>query len=403
MLYQRKIPASEQLAAKLELQLQNGRYASVGANAVGVLAFTALFWYRIDQVYLLVWAGAMMLLQLLRSLRMSDALARNLYQSASQRTRAEFVAGAALTGVLWTLTILWLDARTPDNLFYAAITIVTIIAVISISVTVVIRAGYLAYLFTTVIPIATLLAWHYDHRPLNLVLAAVLSGLAVVMTIASGWMSRSFGELVQSNLERAAMTQDLASLSDTMHHKNIQLEEARRKLSAIATLDELTGLRNRRAFNQALDAELARSKRSGIPLALIMLDVDYFKRYNDTYGHPAGDVVLQSLARIFDGVTARAGEQAARYGGEEFVLLLPGSTLNDALNTAEVIKTRVAELQIEHRGNSCGPFVTVSQGIIACVPRMDTQAEELIDAADRALYESKQRGRNSISLSRYSP
>lgn len=403
MLYQPQIPAAETLAAKLELQLQNGRYALVGANAVGVIAMAALFWFQIERVYLLTWAGTFLVLLLIRSLRMSDALARNLHQSAPRRILTEHLTGAASTGLVWTLTLFWLDARSIDALFYAAIVIITIISVVSISVTVVIRSGYLAYLFSTVVPIATFLAWHYDHRPLNLILSAVLTGLAVVMTVASGWMSRAFGELVQSNLERAAMTQDLSKLSDTLRHKNIQLEEARKRLSAIATVDELTSLRNRRAFNQTLETELSRSKRSGIPLALIMLDVDYFKRYNDTYGHPAGDVVLQNIAAVLEGVTGRAGEIAARYGGEEFLLLLPGSTLNDALNTAEVIKERIAELQMAHRGNSSSTFVTVSQGIIACVPRMDTQADELIDAADRALYESKQRGRNTISLSRFSP
>lgn len=403
MLYQRKIPFADLLSAKLELQLQNGRYASVGAHAVGVCAMVALLWFRISEIYLMAWAGGMMLLLLMASMRMGYALRSNRVFSHRFSVYLELLITTALIGSAWFGSMIWIDATTDDQTFYAATLVVTIIAVISVSVTVVIRECYLTYLFTMVVPLAAWLAYHFDERSYDLILAAVLTGLAIVMTIASGWMSQSFSDMVQVNLERAAMTQDLSDLSDSLRLRNLQLEEARKQLSEMATIDELTGLRNRRAVNQLLETELSRSKRSGIPLALVMLDVDHFKLYNDTYGHPAGDLVLQNIAEILMSVTGRAGEMAARMGGEEFLLILPGSTASDAHSTAEMVRERLAMKAIKHAASPTAPVVTISQGLIACVPRMDTHAETLIEAADQALYESKNHGRNLITLSNFIP
>jgi len=177
------------------------------------------------------------------------------------------------------------------------------------------------------------------------------------------------------------------------------LQEARRQLADIATIDELTGLRNRRGANQLLETEIGRSKRAATPLALIMLDVDHFKFYNDTYGHPAGDVVLQKVAEVLLSVTSRAGELAVRMGGEEFMLILPGSTGDDAMRTAEKVRTEIVALAISHAASPVSNCVTVSQGVVSCIPRLHTSTEELIQAADEALYQSKNDGRNRFSLS----
>jgi diguanylate cyclase (GGDEF)-like protein len=134
-----------------------------------------------------------------------------------------------------------------------------------------------------------------------------------------------------------------------------------------------------------------------------MLDVDHFKLYNDTYGHPSGDLVLQKLAEVLMGVTSRAGELAVRMGGEEFMMILPGSTSGDAMSTAEAVRERVAALKMLHASSPTGEFVSVSQGVVACVPGMNTEISDLIDAADKALYDSKDAGRNAITLSAYRP
>lgn len=401
MLYQRKISPSDLLQAKLELQLQHGRYALLGTQAVGVGSVMALVWFQVEQAKLLFWALAMMLLLLIQSLRMSSALTHELHRNSTRAVYLELILGALSTGAAWSLTVLWLDRLLVDEFFYLLILIVTIVSVVTIAVTSVIREIYLALLFSSLIPIAGWMGWHFDVRPFNLMLTAMLTALAMLLGLVSGWMSGAFGDVVESGLERAAMTKDFAELSESLRLRNVQLQEARKQLADIATIDELTGLRNRRGGNQVFATEISRAKRAGISLAVIMLDVDHFKLYNDTYGHPAGDVVLQRVAEVLLSVTGRAGELAVRMGGEEFMLILPGSTQGDALNAAGMVKKRIMALAIEHSSSPTAPVVTVSQGVVACIPRLRTETHDLIEAADKALYQSKNAGRNSITLSAY--
>ena len=405
MLYQRKIPFADLLSAKLELQLQNGRYASVSTHVVGVCAMTALLWFKVSEIYLMAWAGCMMLLLLLASMRMGYSLEGNRLYNHPFSVYFELIIITLLIGSAWCATTFWIWVSTSadDQSFYAAILIVTLIAVISVSVTVVIRECYLTYLFTMIVPLAAWLAYNYEDRPFNLILSGLLTVLAIVMTVASSWMSRSFTEMVQSNLERAAMAKDLSDLSDSLRQRNSQLEEARKQLSNMATIDELTGLGNRWALNQMLQTELSRAKRSGVPLALVILDVDHFKLYNDTYGHPAGDIALKSIAEILMSVTSRAGDMAARMGGEEFLLILPGATAHAAQATAEKIRERLAKLALAHGTSPTASVITLSQGIVSCIPSMATDAETLVAAADEALYQSKGHGRDLIMVSPFIP
>ena len=129
-------------------------------------------------------------------------------------------------------------------------------------------------------------------------------------------MSGAFSEMVETSLERATMSKDLASLTDSLKTRNLQLQDARRQLAEQATIDEVTGLRNRRGVNIIIiKDELARMKRMQLPIAVIALDVDHFKAYNDNYGHPAGDQVLKQSANVMLEMTSRAGEFVARVGG----------------------------------------------------------------------------------------
>ena len=315
MLYQRKISSSDLLSAKLELQLQHARYALVGAQAVGVASIVALAWFQISQVLLLLWAAGMFVLLLSHSMRMSSALESERYIARRYSVYTELLISALLTGAAWSASLFWLDFELSDEVFYLAILVVTIISVVTIAVTSVVREIYLILLFSTLIPIASWLGWHFDARPFNLIMAAVLTALALLMGLVSGWMSRSFGDMVESGMEREAMTRDFAELSESLRLRNLQLQEARKQLADIATIDELTGLRNRRGANQVFDTEISRAKRAGISLGLIMLDVDHFKLYNDTYGHPSGDVVLQKVAEVLLSVTSRAVSTAFTVGG----------------------------------------------------------------------------------------
>jgi diguanylate cyclase (GGDEF)-like protein len=190
-------------------------------------------------------------------------------------------------------------------------------------------------------------------------------------------------------LERTVQdrTQELSRSNEQLQLVNQHLQVLNQQLEELAVTDGLTGVANRRAFNDRLDLEVERAKRSSQPLSLVMIDLDRFKRLNDTLGHLEGDAALVQLGALL-GEKRRAVDLVARYGGEEFMVLLPGTTHEDAMLVAERIRhaTEVAPLP-----GQC----TVSAGV-ATLPVHATDSRSLISAADQALYAAKDHGRNRV-------
>jgi diguanylate cyclase (GGDEF)-like protein len=175
------------------------------------------------------------------------------------------------------------------------------------------------------------------------------------------------------------------------------LRKAKEALKLIATHDSLTGLANRRLFEQALDIEFGRGARQASSLGLIMLDIDYFKRYNDAYGHVAGDHCLAEVARAVKGCCHRKADLAVRYGGEEFAVLLPDTDLHGAMVIAEQIRRSVMDKNITHSGSPSG-HVTISLGCYSFVPTGLDSMEVFVERADAALYQAKHSGRNRAAV-----
>ncbi|MBN2467273.1 MAG: diguanylate cyclase [Deltaproteobacteria bacterium] len=182
-----------------------------------------------------------------------------------------------------------------------------------------------------------------------------------------------------------------------------QLSDANRKLERLATMDGLTGVSNRRRFDQFLEEEWKRAVRSQSPLSLLMIDIDFFKAYNDTYGHQAGDRCLQQVAHLFRAMIQRSTDIVARYGGEEFSIILTNTSAAGVAKVAEHLRRQVEDSKIEHRNSPANDYVTVSVGIATIVPKRGDSPASLIAAADRALYGAKQEGRNRIVCAEYAP
>ncbi|MGL1932303.1 MAG: diguanylate cyclase [Desulfotalea sp.] len=174
-----------------------------------------------------------------------------------------------------------------------------------------------------------------------------------------------------------------------------QLEIERDIAQLNATTDSLTGLANRRCFDDSISGEFCRLKSSGDPLSIIMMDIDYFKKFNDFYGHLAGDNCLESVGAALKNVTGRVSDIIARYGGEEFIMLLPGTDSNGAITIAERIKQVVEDLAIPHTTSKTANHLTISLGV-ATIPSVVelTTIEQVVAMADTALYSAKQGGRN---------
>jgi adenylate cyclase len=167
-------------------------------------------------------------------------------------------------------------------------------------------------------------------------------------------------------------------------------------LKTLSTKDELTQLANRRLFNQTLDREWRRLTRSRTYLSLILCDIDFFKLYNDTYGHPKGDACLQQVARAIATCVGRPADVASRYGGEEFAILLPETDEDGAIAVAEKIRTMVAQLELPHAKSEVGDYVTLSLGVATVIPEHNSVPETLVNTADLALYQAKHEGRNRV-------
>ncbi|MBA7549293.1 hypothetical protein ES705_41771 [subsurface metagenome] len=181
-------------------------------------------------------------------------------------------------------------------------------------------------------------------------------------------------------------------------HAEAVLKKANKQLERLSTIDGLTQVANRRCFDQTIGREWSRLRRVNEPLSLILCDVDYFKLYNDTYGHQAGDECLCSIARTLEKQVRRSGDLVARYGGEEFAVILPGTDVDGASHVAGFLRLTIERLDIAHRASSVSPHVTISLGVATAFPSGEMGPEMLIESADKALYDAKASGRNRVAL-----
>jgi diguanylate cyclase (GGDEF)-like protein len=208
-------------------------------------------------------------------------------------------------------------------------------------------------------------------------------GVILILVMGLAWMIFARIEIQQ---------QQLIESSETLKHLNLKLEQA-------SYTDSLTALFNRRYFNVVYEREFKRSLRSNTPFVFMMLDIDFFKQYNDTYGHLQGDLALQAVAKVLKTTLQRPGDYPFRLGGEEFGVILTDTDCKNARIMGEKIRANIEHLKIEHKGSKILPTLSVSIGGICIVPTVDMNEDALIHTADTNLYAAKERGRNQVVFS----
>lgn len=226
-----------------------------------------------------------------------------------------------------------------------------------------------------------------EERIIRLAIIVLIAVIIIILLIGFYFVNK-YRKLSQQ------LKLDVEERSQELYQTNQLLKEANAELEKISLTDKLTTVYNRRYFDGALKKEWHRGKRDDHSLALIMLDIDKFKDFNDTYGHLAGDQCLESIAKRIKMKVKRPGDFVARYGGEEFAVVLPNTSIEGAVSLAKEIRA-----DIESLGNPCEGIeakVTVSLGVAAVIPDASVELEDLIAAADQALYQAKETGRNRV-------
>lgn len=213
------------------------------------------------------------------------------------------------------------------------------------------------------------------------------------------WNKRRTGEIYPQLTSISALRDAQGQITHyaTVFADNTAQNQLEAMLRSMSALDGLTGIANRRRFDEALAAEWSRAQREGRPLSLLLLDIDDFKAFNDHYGHPEGDRCLQQVARTIERTASRAGDLVARYGGEEFAVILPAADAEAAATVGERVRAAIEALGIRHEHSRVAKVVTLSVGAATTVPSRSGAPAQLIEASDRALYRAKRGGRNRVA------
>lgn len=243
-----------------------------------------------------------------------------------------------------------------------------------------------------------------------------LEDIPVIMVTAHskmGWLEKAFNAgAMDYIIKSASQIEFMARVNSALRlrkemkkrkKKEKKLEQLNEKLEKMVSVDGLTGLSNRRLFDKTLEQEWNKAFRSGKDLSLIMIDIDNFKDFNDTYGHLEGDECLKEVAKKLEEVVHRPGDLIARYGGEEFAVILPKTDSRGVLTVAERIRGGIEEMEIEHEKSDVSDYVTVSLGCVTASPQQKNgeKIKEMVATADRALYRAKEGGRNRIEFNAF--
>jgi len=378
--------------AVIEQQLAYLSYMGIPAyfsNVVIALILTYVYWQREPII-----VGSLSLIVIVVS-TLRYAFFRLYTQSAPAKRNFDYwlrmySLGTALSGLTWGIGLVMFANYLGGIDFFIILSVTIIVSAIGfISLSSDLRAVFL-FFYPLIIPI-TFSCFLYYTSPLVLATGIMLVVYMIVAGLLTTMHYRHFvlGVIYQQrNLQ----------LKQRIERSNDDLQQANEKLEALSATDPLTGLANRRHFNHFLEQEMQQTRREHHPLSIIMIDIDYFKPYNDNYGHLAGDEALIKVARALSSSLTRPMDLAARYGGEEFVLVLPNTDLEGAIKIAERVQESIQALHLRHEYTQLpSKVMTISMGISEMKLQTDGAAESFIHRADMALYVAKEAGRNNYS------
>lgn len=333
------------------------------------------------------WLAAMFLVSVIRYTHVKYVLHQMRFNEQAKRLEIEFLIASLSTSLVWVLVFVLYYDRVPSEYL---IFIIFALGGMSVGAVASMASSPLVFFtFVTPMVLSPMIAFALKGDALGYAMASMM--MIYYLSIGSTYY-RSYQLITESiglQLDKDALIQHLKI-------SNQHLEMANEKIITLSHTDELTQVANRRYLDITLNKEWGRAVRSTLPISFVMLDIDFFKAYNDTFGHQQGDECLQQIAAVLKNLVKRPGDFVARYGGEEFAIILPDTRMQGAYELMHELQKHILELHIPAADKSVSAFVTVSIGIASMMPVTTDELHDFVLAADAALYSAKHKGRNRI-------
>ena len=398
---------------KLEILLYQSKGALFGGVIVAVLALP-LCWHWGNRYFVLTWIAFYCAISFLRYRLTLSTFESTPEMPVMNRVRRHYTILTLLSGIAWGIISLYFLSVSLD---YGSVLVILAVSLTasSASLYAIYPSIFSAFAFPALCPAIVHLLL-LDNSTAN-VYGTLVAIFLVLMSISCLRMKKLVMNSVGIQFENMRLLDDIekekSQVSDLNKQLQADLEELRKrdmqlneekdraedlaeKLLILSTRDGLTGIANRRHFDEYLAKEWNRAVRSNLQLSLILCDIDYFKFYNDLYGHQKGDHCLQQVSSVLEDYTRREGDLAARYGGEEFAIILPDTTHENAVIHAEKIRAAIEKEAIPHDASNVANIVTVSMGLATIRPNRSIFSSRLIADADKLLYRAKSEGRNRL-------
>ncbi len=362
-------------------------------NYIALLMLATLLYGKISIFNLVIMLLVVFVVTTIRLLIVLKDAPYTRFFSDSRRKLNSFVTGVGIQGLVWGCSLAYFQYHL--SIEYEAI--IFMLVIIAIAVTVVTfstsKSAFFIFLFTTISPQIVVLL--IQGEQLHFMISIYMVVGCIIISNAFLWNYNRLLRGIELRFEKDNLMDDLNQTKEHLERSNENLKRLQYQLKNESLTDELTGIANRRHFNNHLEKEWRRAQRNQTSIACCMIDIDYFKKYNDLYGHQQGDKCLISIAQKIRSFMRRPADMTARYGGEEFVVLLPETPLEAATELADNICKSIESLKISHEGSSY-KIVTISIGLAIYLPQRDTGSDVLLKLADKALYEAKGQGRNRV-------
>jgi diguanylate cyclase (GGDEF)-like protein len=368
--------------AQARALLEQGGTGAVGSSLAAIFTVAGL-WGEVPSKLLSTWLAVLVSIQLGRLLLSFAVTRKGDRVDRWSRVNLQLIWASALAWGVGAF-VLW-----PESTLHQVILPMTLVGISAAGSTAysAVRTASVPFGVVVILPLAARFA--YEGTPVHVLIGALaLIYLALILRVGAS-MRRTSTEALSARFENQVLAAKAEAVSE-------ELAEQTMLLQRLVRLDGLTQIANRREFDEFYEREWRRAARNAGSISILMCDIDHFKKYNDSYGHLAGDDCLKAVAETLSAALQRATELVARYGGEEFVVVLGETDLEEAAETAERLRKKVSEIAIPHADSSTASHVTISIGVATTVPKAEDEPASLVQAADAALYEAKEAGRDRV-------